>query len=104
MQAHDIVELYAAIVTLEGAAFKLERLEPARFGGVPGFVFDHTTVTPYGLALSGRAYGAVVHGKLYLMSYTAPRSHYYAKHLAQVEAIARSSRITNPGTAASASP
>jgi hypothetical protein len=104
MEAHDVVELYAAILTLEGSAFKLERLAPARFGGAPGFVFDHTTVTRYGLALAGRAYGAVVDGKLYLMSYTAPRSHYYAKHLAQVEAIARSSRLRRLESAASASP
>jgi hypothetical protein len=102
-----------AIVTREGSAFTLERLAPASFCGAQGFLFEHTTVPRDGPALGGLAYGAVVGGKLYLMSYTAPRSYFYAKHLAQVKAIAASARIndrksaanfTNRETAASASP
>jgi hypothetical protein len=57
-----------------------------------------------GPALSGLAYGAVAGGRLYLMSYTAPRNYFYAKHLAQVQAIAASARITIRETEASASP
>lgn len=104
MTAHDIVELYESLVTQEGSAFQLLRLAPAEFGGLPGFVFEHTTTTRDGPSLGGLAYGAVAGGRLYLMSYTAPRSYYFEKHLTAVRAIAASARITTRETAASVSP
>jgi hypothetical protein len=104
MTPHDVVELYEALVTQEGSIFTLERLAPATFGGEGGFLFEHTTVTRDGPALGGLAYGAVAGGKLYFMSYTAPRGYYYQKHLAAVRAIAASARITSRENAAYASP
>jgi hypothetical protein len=104
MSPHDIVELYEALVTLEGSNFTLHRLAPAAFGGTQGFLFEHTTVTRDGPALRGLAYGAVVGGKLYLMSYTAPKNYFYEKHLVQVREIAASARIKILESAASASP
>jgi hypothetical protein len=104
MTPHDVVELYETLVTQEGSFFKLDRLAPAAFGGHHGFLFEHTTVTREGPTLGGLAYGAVAGGKLYLISYTAPRSYYFEKHLAAVRAIAASARITSRESAASASP
>jgi hypothetical protein len=104
MTPHDVVELYEALVTQEGSLFKLERLAPAAFAGKRGFVFEHTTVTRDGPAFGGVAYGVVADGKLYLISYTAPRSYYFEKHLAAVRAIAASARIRSRESAASASP
>ena len=104
MLPHDVVELYEANVTRDGAIFSLERLAPARFGGAEGFVFEHTTTVRSGAQLRGRAYGAVVDGRLYLMSYSAPAAHFYAKHLPAVEALAASAKIRRRETAASASP
>jgi hypothetical protein len=104
MLAHDIVDLYEAMVARDGGAFRLERLAPAAFGGAQGFLFEHRTTPRTGAALRGRAYGAVVDGRLYLISYTAPEGHFYAKHLAAVEAIAASARIRRLESAASASP
>ena len=104
MTPHDLVELYEALVTQEGSMFRLHRLAPAAFGGQRGFLFEHTTVTRDGPALGGLAYGAVSGGKLYLMSYTAPRSYYYEKHLPAVRAIAETARITSRESGASVSP
>jgi len=104
MTPHDIVELYEALVSQEGSAFQLLRLAPAEFGALPGFVFEHTTRTRDGPALGGLAYGAVVGGKLYLISYTAPRGYYYEKHLAAVRAIAASARIRSRESAVCVSP
>jgi hypothetical protein len=104
MLPHDVVELYESLVARDGGAFRLERLAPARFGEAPGFFFEHTTTTRSGLELRGRAYGALVEEKLYLMSYTAPASHFYAKHLPRVEALAASARFRPRGNAAFASP
>ena len=104
MLPHDIVELYEAMVARDGGAFRLERLAPASFGGARGFVFEHSTMPRSGPELRGRAYGAVLDGRLYLISYTAPDGYIYAKHLAAVEALAASARITRRESAASASP
>ena len=43
--------------------------------------------------LRGMAYGAVRDGRLYLISYTAPRLGFYAKYVARAEAIARSASL-----------
>ena len=104
MLPHDVVELYEAMVARDGGVFRLERLAPASFGGAKGFVFEHTTTPRTGPALRGRAYGAVLDGRLYLISYTAPDGYFYAKHLAAVEALAASARIKRRESAASASP
>lgn len=104
MSPHDVVELYEALVTQEGSAFRLERLAPAQFGGRQGFLFEHTTVPRDGPALGGLAYGTVVGGKLYLMSYTAPKGYLYLKHLVEVQAIAASAQIRIRETEVSASP
>ena len=104
MLPHDIVELYESLVARDGGAFRLERLVPARFGEAQGFLFEHSTTAPSGLELRGRAYGTLVDGRLYLMSYTAPALHFYAKHLPRVEALAASARFRRRGSGAFASP
>lgn len=104
MLPHEVVELYEAMVARDGARFRLERLAPASFVGKDGFLFEHTTTPRAGAQLRGRAYGAVIDGRLYLMSYSAPEAHFYAKHLPAVEALAASARIRRRESAASASP
>lgn len=96
MLPHQIVELYEALTTQDGSSFKLMRLSPARFGGVRGFRFEHAiTRKGDGLPLNGLAYCAVVDDRLYLLSYTAPKTYYYGRHLAEVEALAASARIAS---------
>lgn len=104
MLAHEVVELYASLVAQDGGRLQLARLSPFAFGGTAGFLFEHVTTTRAGLVLRGRAYGTVVQGRLYLLSYTAPDSHFYAKHLPAVEALAASARIRRRETGASAFP
>ena len=104
MLPHEVVELYESWVAEDGSSFRLERLAPAQLGGTPGFVFEHKTTTRSGLALRGLAYGAVVERRLYLISYTAPDSHLYAKHLPAVQALAASARIRRRESAAFSSP
>lgn len=104
MLPHEVVELYESLVAQDGSLFRLERLAPARLGTTPGFVFEHLTTTRSGLVLRGLAYGAIVNQRLYLISYTAPDSHLFAKHLAAVQALAAGARIRRRGSAAFASP
>ena len=104
MLPHEVAELYEALVARDGSAFRLERLAPIPFGGTQGFLFEHRTTLRNGLALRGRAYGSVVEGKLYLISFTAPDSHFYAKHLPSLEALAASAKIRRRESAAFVSP
>lgn len=94
MSPHEIVELYENLVTQDGSAFKLGRLAPLRFGGAEGFRFEHVlTRKRDSLTLDGVGYGAVVGGRLYLMTYSAPKTHYFAKLLPRIEQVAGSAQI-----------
>jgi hypothetical protein len=61
--------------------------------GYPGFQFDFEHLDSDELWRKGRAVGAVIDGRLYLLLYDATRSHYYASALPDFEAIASSARI-----------
>ncbi len=94
MLPHEIVELLETTITQDGSAFRLGRLEPAPFAGTEGFRFEYAMTRKVdGLALSGVGYGAVVNSRLYLMTFSAPRSYYYPRALPAVEAVARSVQL-----------
>jgi hypothetical protein len=97
MTPGEIVELYEQMVTQDGSAFALTRVAPGRFGGQPGFRFEHTiTRKSDGVLLKGVGQGAVVKGKLYLVAFTAPSIYYYGRHLPQVEPLLASAEIRAP--------
>lgn len=103
MSPHEIVELYEALVTQDGSVFSLRRLGPASLGEAGGFRFEHAlTRRADGLRLAGVGYGAVVQGRLHLITYTAPRSEFYVGKAAGVEAVAASARIHSPPAIAAA--
>ncbi|WP_243319692.1 hypothetical protein [Geothrix sp. SG200] len=98
MQAQDVVEMYEAFASRDGSVFKLEKLAPARFADESGFRFEFSRVRKGDeVRTRGVAYGAIHRGELFLMVYEAPRIHYFAKHLPQVEAIAQSARAREKG-------
>jgi hypothetical protein len=94
MTPGEIVELYEQMVTQDGSAFALTRVAPVRFGGHPGFRFEHTiTRRSDNVLLKGVAQGAVVKDKLYLVAFTAPAIYYFGRHLPQVEPLLASAQI-----------
>lgn len=94
MTPGEIVELYEQMVTQDGSAFALKRVAPGRFGGQPGFRFEHTiTRKSDNVLLKGIAQGAVVKDKLYLVVFTAPSIHYFDRHAPQVEPLLASAEI-----------
>jgi hypothetical protein len=94
MTPGEIVELYEQMVTQDGSAFALKRVAPGRFGGQPGFRFEHTIARRGdGVLLKGMAHGAVVQDKLYLVAFTAPAIYYYDRHLPEVEPLLASAQI-----------
>lgn len=97
LSPHEIVELYEAFTTEDASAFELVRLSPAQFVGTEGFRFEFDLTRRLDhLALRGVGYGAVVDGRLYLMIYSAPKLHYFAKHLSAAEAAVRSAQVRIP--------
>lgn len=94
MLPNEIVELYESTATQDGSTFTLERLVPVAFGGAQGFRCEFSmTRKRDDLSLRGLAHGAVVKGRLYLITFRAPRIHYFTKHLPRVEATVRSALI-----------
>lgn len=94
MTPGEIVELYEQMVTQDGSAFALKRVAPGRFGGQPGFRFEHTiTRKSDNVLLKGVAQGAVVKDKLYLVVFTAPSIYYFDRHAPQVEPLLASAEI-----------
>ncbi len=72
--------------------FRTTSLKPRLFLGVNGFQFDFEHLDSDELWRKGRAVGAVVDGKLYLILLDAARSHYYASTVGDFEAIVASAR------------
>lgn len=95
MTAPELAAMLESAFRVRGGAveFKTLSLEPRQFMGYPGFQFDFEHLDSDELWRKGRAIGAVIDGRLYLILYDATRSHYYANALPDVEAMASSARI-----------
>lgn len=73
--------------------FRTLSLAPRPFLGQPGFQFDYEHLDGDEVWRKGRAVGAIVNGRLYLIMLDAVRSHYYPEALRDFEAIVASARF-----------
>lgn len=73
--------------------FRTTGLVPRRFMGYPGFQFDFDHLDTDEVWRRGRAVGAVIGGRLYLVLLDGARSHYFAAALPDFEAVANSARL-----------
>lgn len=88
MIAHEIQELVVDSFRRAGAQNVSPRaLAPARFGAHDGFRFELDMLSSNGLELSGLVLGAVRKNRLYLISYTGTRAHYFPRYRQQVERL-----------------
>lgn len=94
MTAPEIAALLETLYRLEGGAIEWRTLglTPRPFLGAPGFQLDYEHLDSDELWRKGRAVGAVIDGKLYLVQLDAARSHYYAAALPDFEALVESAR------------
>ena len=83
-----------AVTSREYGAVDLKTLslQPRPFLGTNGFQWDYEHLDTDELWRRGRAVGAVIDGKLYLILFDAARSHYYAALLPDFEAIVASAQ------------
>jgi hypothetical protein len=61
--------------------------------GYPGFQWDFEHLDSDELWRKGRAVGAVINGRLYVMMLDAARMHYYPETIRDFEAMAASARL-----------
>ncbi|AQR75419.1 hypothetical protein [Sphingomonas sp. LM7] len=68
-------------------AFQLTSTAPARFLGQDGVIFTYDYTDADQITRKGEATAAIVDGKLYMVSFDAPRLHYFDKAIADVRAL-----------------
>lgn len=96
MLAPDVAQAYEQTqrILTGSPDFSIDSMEPASFAGHPGFRFAyHFTKPDEELTRRGEVRGAIVGGKLYMISYTAAALHYFDAHLAKAQAIMESARL-----------
>lgn len=92
MTAPEVTSLLETLYRVEGGSveFKTLGLAPRPFLGTGGFQFDFEHLDGDEVWRKGRAVGAVIDGRLYLVMLDAARAHYYDRALPDYEAMVRS--------------
>lgn len=95
MTAPEIASMIESLFRVRGGTvdFKTLSLTPRPFLGANGFQYDYEHLDGDEVRRKGRAVGAVIDGRLYLILFDATRSHYYGASLPDYEAIVRSARF-----------
>lgn len=92
----DVAQMYEQTVRiLTGSPdFAVEAMEPADFAGHKGFRFTFRFTKPdEEITRRGEARGAIVGGKLYMITYVATALHYFGAHLAAAESVMDSAKV-----------
>lgn len=92
----DIVEWFenSARIALTSAVFEVVAVRPAQLAGHPGVEMDFTYATEGdNLERKGTARAAVIGQRLYLITYDAPKIHYYDAGLPTALAVMNSARL-----------
>ena len=94
MTAPEITAMLESLYRVRGGSidFRTLSLQPRPFLGTNGFQFDYEHLDTDELWRKGRAVGAVIDGKLYMIMFDAARSHYYGNAIGDFETIVASAR------------
>ena len=95
MTAPDVAAMLESLFRVRGGTvdFRTLGLVPRDFLGAPGYQYDFEHLDGDEVWRRGRAVGATVDGRLYLILYDAARAHYYDAALPDFEAITNSARL-----------
>ena len=95
MTAPEVAAMLETAYRVRGGAvqFNTLSLKPRQYLGYPGFQFDFEHLDGDELWRQGRAVGAVIDGRLYLIMFDATRSHYYGNALPDFEVMANNAKI-----------
>lgn len=75
------------------ADFRVTDVQPTRFLGQDGVMFAYEYVDRDELTRKGEAHAAIIGGRLYMMSFDAPRLHYFARTVEDYRKIVASARL-----------
>jgi hypothetical protein len=94
MTAPEVAAMLESLFRVRGGSidFRTLGLAPRTFLGTNGFQYDFEHLDSDELWRKGRAVGAVIDGRLYLILYDAARTHYYGAAINDFESIANSAR------------
>jgi hypothetical protein len=96
MTAPEIAAMLESLYRVRGGTvdFRTLSLQPRPFlGAANGFQFDFEHLDDDEVWRKGRAVGAVIDGRLYLILLDAARSHYYGATLPDFEAVVASAQL-----------
>ena len=95
MTAPEVAAMIESLYRVRGGAveFKTLLLQPRPFLGANGFQLDYEHLDDDELWRRGRAVGAVIDGKLYLILLDAAKSHYWGATLPDYEALVASAEL-----------
>jgi hypothetical protein len=95
MTPPEIAAMIESLYRVRGGAvdFRTLSLQPRPFLGTNGFQFDYEHLDGDELWRKGRAVGAVVNGRLYLILLDAAKSHYWDATLPDFEAVVASAQL-----------
>lgn len=77
----------------QSGSFTVTEVEPLTFLGQDGVIFRYEFVDQDELTRKGEARAAIVAGKLYMITFEAPRLHYFAKGIDDFHALAQTARL-----------
>jgi hypothetical protein len=92
----DIVQLFEGSYRIANntSLFAVDSVEPARFAGHDGFRFTYTfSIQDEDVKRSGEAIGAMIDGKLYMITFEAPVLHYFAHDVAAYHHIVDTAQL-----------
>lgn len=75
------------------ADFRVTDVQPDRFLGQEGVVFAYEYVDGDELTRIGEAHAAIIGGRLYMISFDAPRLHYFARNIEDFRRIVQSAHM-----------
>ena len=95
MTPPEIATMLESLFRVRGGAidFRTLSLQPRPFLGANGFQLDYEHLDNDEVWRKGRAVGAVINGRLYMIMLDAARSHYFDASLPDYEAIVDSARL-----------
>ena len=74
-------------------SFQIATIEPIRFLGNEGVLFTYQFTDEDQLTRQGEARAAIIGGKLYMMTFEAPRLNYFGRYISDFRALADSAKI-----------
>jgi hypothetical protein len=95
----DIVSLFEGSyrVAAGTSLFEIGKVEPATFAGKPGMHFTYSFVQQgEEVRRNGEGTGAIIGGKLYLITFEAPVIHYYDRDIAKYRDVVTSAKVGAP--------